>query len=420
MKNRMSRCAALIGSLLSLSSFAQVCQEVSLYSNGEAGKMEQAGMTFPEAPEWSANWGVMEGLTPPYIRWSGMKNRAGDWTGNLSLSNLPVTVRGGNLSFKVRVTQNAKFGIWLVSQSGSGMVKRFDLDANRTYGLEVPVSELAGAEQVSVKNVGVGLFGVPANQYTTLFVDDISFSCALSGNEAETAYVDGIDSVEYVYSDISPERPSRSGKFILSPAPVTSHFYTEAERRAISDSTDALIVVSEQEHLQMVRSIGPESRTPQESRDLWFRNMYFVDRNRLRDSVIANPKGLFYEAGSFSAAMEKQAMPLLLGNVDYAYRECGDTACATHLLKKARFLGAGLPSADINGSVLKVYYDPYFVSTNRRTLPTVEIYVAGNWQRLEPKSEMLLEMDAAGVQQIRLRLSEGGVTVNQNLFVEVK
>lgn len=418
MHNRMSRCAALIGTVLSLSGFAQVCQEVSLYGNGEAGKMEQAGMTFPEAPEWSANWGVMEGLTPPYIRWSGMKNRAGDWTGTLSFSKLPLTVQGGHLSFKVRATQKAKFGLWVVENSGSGIVKQFDLDANRTYSLKVPVNELAGKNEVSLQKVGVGLFGVPANQYTTLFVDDVSLDCAVSGTG--NAPAGGIDSVEYVYSDISPEKPERIGKFIGTPAPETSHFYTEAERRAISDSTDALIVVSEQEHLQMVRSIGPESRTPQESRDLWFRNMYFVDRNRLRDSVIANPKGLFYEAGSFSAAMEKQAMPLLLGNVDYAYRECGDTACATHLLKKARFLGAGLPSADINGSVLKVYYDPYFVSTNRRTLPTVEIYVAGNWQRLEPKSEMLLEMDAAGVQQIRLRLSEGGVTVNQNLFVEVK
>ena len=57
MKSRMSRCAALIGTVLSLSSFAQVCNDVSLYKNGEAGKMETAGMTFPESPEWSANWG---------------------------------------------------------------------------------------------------------------------------------------------------------------------------------------------------------------------------------------------------------------------------------------------------------------------------------------------------------------------------
>ena len=53
MKNRMSRCAALIGTVLSLSGFAQVCNDVSLYKNGEAGKMENK--SFPEAPEWIAN-----------------------------------------------------------------------------------------------------------------------------------------------------------------------------------------------------------------------------------------------------------------------------------------------------------------------------------------------------------------------------
>ena len=77
--NRITRCAALVGTVLSLSSFAQVCNEVSLYKNGEAGKMETS--TFPEAPEWSANWGEMEALTPPYIRWSGVKDKAEDWTG---------------------------------------------------------------------------------------------------------------------------------------------------------------------------------------------------------------------------------------------------------------------------------------------------------------------------------------------------
>ena len=93
--NRITRCAALVGTVLSLSSYAQVCNEVSLYKNGESGKMVQS--TFPEAPEWNANWGELsqggtEALTPPYIRWSGMKDMAGDWTGLLSLSNLPVSV----------------------------------------------------------------------------------------------------------------------------------------------------------------------------------------------------------------------------------------------------------------------------------------------------------------------------------------
>jgi hypothetical protein len=46
--------------------------------------------------------------------------------------------------------------------------------------------------------------------------------------------------------------------------------------------------------------------------------------------------------------------------------------------------------------------------------------VKNKWQTLEPKSEMLLEFESAGEQSVKVRLSEGGVTINQTLFVEVK
>ena len=160
--------------------------------------------------------------------------------------------------------------------------------------------------------------------------------------------------------------------------------------------------------------------TPQKSRNGWFRNMYFVDRNRLRDSVIANPKGLFYEANERAAERDNREMPLLIGNVDYVYRVCSDSACNSSQMMNARILQAGLPSASVRGSMLKIFYDPYFICTNRNSLPTVEVYTKNKWQILEPKSEMLIEFSSAGVQSIKVRLSEGGVTINQTLFVEVK
>jgi hypothetical protein len=83
-------------------------------------------------------------------------------------------------------------------------------------------------------------------------------------------------------------------------------------------------------------------------------------------------------------------------------------------------LQAALPSASVKGSKLKVFYDPYFVSTNRNSLPRVDIYANKKWQTLEPKSEMLLEFESAGVQSVNIRLSEGGVNINQTLYVEVK
>ena len=415
MKNRMSRCAALIGTVLSLSGFAQVCNDVSLYKNGEAGKMETTSMTFPEAPEWSANWGELEALAPPYIRWSGMKDKAGDWTGLLSLNKLPVTVQSGNVAFKVRATQKSKFGIWLVGDFGNSGVKFFNLDANKTYSLKVPVAELVGNSAKTIEKIGIGLFDVPAYQYTTLFVDDVSFTCAVSGNSSTAEPQNG-----FPYSDLDPKSPRREGKFISTPAPMTSAAYSEEKRLKIADSTRADFVLSESEHYQIQKFPNRTDLTPQKSRDGWFDNMYFIDRNRLRDSVIANPKGLFYEANEAAAGTDNREMPLLIGNVDYAYRACNDSVCKSVQMLNARILQVGLPSASVRGSRLKIFYDPYFVCTNRSTLPKVEINAKNKWQTLEPKSEMLLEFESAGVQSVKVRLSEGGVSINQTLFVEVK
>ena len=424
MKSRMSRCAALIGTVLSLSSFAQVCNDVSLYKNGEAGKMETVGMTFPEAPEWSANWGEfqqggnvpgeMEALTPPYIRWSGMKDKAGDWTGMLVLNKMPVTVQGGNLTLKVRTTQKGKLGIWLAGTFGNSAAKFFDLEANKTYSLKVPVEDLVGGTAKTVEKIGIGLFDVPARQYTTLLVDDVSFSCATSGQ------ISSGEEERYPYSDLNPKASHRDGKFLETPTAMTSAAYSEEMRRKMAASTQADFVLSEIEHRQIESFTGRTDLTPQKSRNGWFRNMYLVDRNRLRDSVIANPKGLFYEAGEAAAEMDKREMPLLIGNVDYAYRMCNDSACNNAQLVNARILQAGLPSASVNGSQLKIFYDPYFVSTNRDVLPRVEIFANKKWQTLEPKSELVVEFESAGVQPINIRLSEGGVNINQTLYVEVK
>ena len=417
MKSRMSRCAALMGTVLSLSSYAQVCQEISLDTNGESGKMETAGMTFPEAPEWSANWGEMEALTPPYIRWSGMKDKAGDWTGALSLDKLPATVQGGNLSLKVRVTQKAKFGVWLAGNFGNSGVSFYNLEPNRTYSLTAPVESLLGQGKVRVEKVGVGLFDVPAHQYTTMFVDDIAFSCGISdGGNADAPNAE----YAYPFSDISPEKSARVPKFMESKVSETTAEYSAEDRSKLRNLTNAMFVLSEEEHHQIEAFVHKENLIAQESRKGWFRSMFFVERNRLKDSSIANPKALFYEAEIYAAGTDNRAMPLLLGNVDYAYRVCADTACETSQLKNSRVLLAGLPSENVGGSRLKLFYDPYFVSTNRKTLPKVEIWSGNQWKVLEPKSEMELEFESAGLQKIRLKLTEGGLTVNQNIFVEVK
>ena len=202
--------------------------------------------------------------------------------------------------------------------------------------------------------------------------------------------------------------------------PATTPAYAEEARVKIKDSTQMNFVINNDEFERISNFVNAETLTPQQSRDGWFRSMYFVERNRLKDSLIANPKSLYYEASSFAASTDNQLTPLLIGNVDFAYRACADTSCKKTTILNSRALLAGLPFAWVNGTRLKVFYDPYFVSTNRKTLPKIEIFTAGQWNTLKENSSLDLEFESAGIQKIKVRLTEGGLTVNQTLFVEVR
>ncbi len=421
MNRWMSRCAALIGTVLSLSSFAQVCQETTLYRNGENGKLEQMGNSFPEFPEWKADWGEMNGLMPPYIRLSGMKNDAGDWTGLLNFEALPLKIQGGFLKTKVRSTQNARLGLWLKGSFGTSQIYFKSLVANQTEILEIPLKNLVGENTVLVENVGLGLFDVAAYQYTTLFVDDVVLTCGLS-EQSSSDLISGntLSTREYVYENLDAASPRRRGKFtdvFISPVYAA---YTAEQRKKLLDSTSSLIVIDDVEHQQIKTFMETSNMDPQRSRKGWFRNMYFLARGSLKDSVFANPKALLHEAELFSAEEEHKAMPILVANVDYSYRACADSSCEEKKIKPSRLLQVGLPTAKVNSSRIKIYYDPYFVATNRKDLPILQVNVNKTWKALTPKSEMELEFESAGVQKIEVKVSEGGLDVKQNLFVEVQ
>lgn len=417
MKSRITRCAALVGIVLSLSSFAQDCQEISLYKNGENGTMVESTRTFPEAPEWKTNWGEMDGMVPPYIRLSGMKDKTSDWTGNLTFETLPKNVRGV-LKLKVRSTQSSKFGVWVSGSFGTSQIHFQNLEANKTTPIQVDVSSLIGVAEGSVNKVSVGLFDVPAYQYTTLFMDDIAFSC--SGEAATPAQSSVPHEGAYAYDLGGFDKASREGKFLKGIVRETSAAYDSVERKHLKDSTDMDFVLSEEEHRQIVSWVNASTLTAEKSHRGWFRNMFFVERNRLRDSVIANPKFLFYEAKTFAAGVENQELPVLIGNVDYGYRVCADSACSKKTILKSRVLQAGLPTVSVGSSMVRLHYDPYFVSTNRKSLPQLEIYANQMWNALLPGESLLVEFESAGLQKVQVRLAEGGLTVKQNLFVEVK
>lgn len=427
-KNRMLKRIVSIGAFLAVAANAQVCKEALLY-NGPSTQAKMENSSFPEMPEWNANWGYMDGLNPPYIRFSGMKNVTADWTGALVFQSLPKTVNGGTMRMKVRSTQNVKFGTWLSGKSGTGNVVFNSLPANVTKVIEIPIEQLLGVKENVIEKIWIGLFGVPQYQYETLFIDEVSLSCSVEsspGNaptiEPSGAFVeineDILDSLIVKMPAVELGSAVRPSYFVSSVSKEPSAAYNPDERRLLRNMTNKKFVVNLLEHSAIQNSLQKEV-SAKTSRELWYRNLFLVDSRRLEDSVIANPKAVFNEAVSMSAAYDYKVMPLLIANVDYAFSYCSDTTCTKNMYGESRLLQAGLPSSYVYGSKLKVIIDPYFVVTQKKKMPVVQLCTASKCK--SPVNGIIdLEFESAGVQKIRVNMNEGGKVVEQYLFVEVK
>lgn len=415
--DRMLSGIVFLGAVIASAGHAGECKDIALYSDGNSvGRVVESN--FPESPEWNTNWGNLDGMNPPYIRWSGMRNVRGDWTALLSFASLPATVEGGSVQLKVRATQNAKFGIWLAGSFGKSAVYYVDIPANATKFIDVPLSKLAVNGKVNVEKMGIGLFNVPEYQYTTLFVDDVYLTCGkTSTNVAETA---ADEEVGYEFTNVDSHDSHRENRFLPRQEPEFTAAYVDHKRDSIVKITDANFVMSEWEHQKIVRKVNAVSMTPKESKMAWYDNLYSVLRNRVREGVVANPKNLFFEAEAIAAEADYTFMPLLVANMDYAYEVCTDTSCTAHSFKKARLLQAGIPSSFVRGSKLALAYDPFFLTTTEQNMPKVSVCVNGKCSSIAPKEIVQLEFSSAGMQKINVKLTDGNLTVNQNLFVEVK
>ena len=424
---RMFKGIALMGALLALNGFADECKGVALYSDGsDNGQMLETGRTFPESPEWKANWGYLDRMEPPYIRLSGMKNVQDDWKGVLSFPKLPLHVGGGNLHLKVRATQNVKFGVWLKGDFGTSNVHYVDLAANSTRTLDVPLSSFGVAGGVSVANIGVGLFHVPQYQYTTLFIDDVSFSCVGNVSGASSSSVGSSSSASnggllgYEFSNVEAWSEVRDARFLPNVESEFSAAYSQHERDSLISKTNENFVVGELEHLKIVNTVGAAEMSAKKSRMSWYDNLYSIVRNRLRENVVANPKQLYFEAEAIAAESDYAVIPLLVADLDYAYSACADSLCSTTQIMNAHLLAAGLPTSFVKNSKINLLLDPYFIVTKQRELPSVSICLSGQCSSLKPKESLELEFPSAGVQKIVVKLKNGGRNVEQNLFVEVK
>jgi len=427
MKNRMCKGIALMGALFALNGFADECKDVVLYSNGnDNGQMVESGMTFPELPEWKTNWGNLDGMEPPYIRLSGMKNLQDDWKGLLSFQSLPQHVDGGVLRLKVHATQNASFGVWLVNSSGKSNVHYVGLTANRTQSLEIPLVNLGVTGAVDVMNVGVGLFHVPQYQYTTLFIDDVGFSCvknsigSSSSAMSSSSFGANGDSLGYEFSNVESWSEKRDARYLPSLESNFTAAYSEQQRDSLLLRTNSDFVVDELEHLKIVNTVRATDVSPKKSRMSWYDNLYSVVRNRLRENAVANPKQLYFEAEAIAAISDYTVIPLLVADLDYAYSACADSLCSSVQIVNAHLLEAGLPTSFVRGSKVSILLDPYFVVTKQRSLPSISVCVSGKCETLPMKGRLDLEFPSVGKQKIVVKMNRGGQTVEQNLFVEVK
>lgn len=426
MKSRLFKTIALTGVSLVMASHAQVCESAVLYNgNNTTGQMQEQGRTFPESPEWNANWGDFENMKSPYIRLSGQKSTAGDWKGALTFGTKPATVLGGNLSMSVRSTQNVKFGVWIESDNGVGKTFLTDIAANTTQKLNIPVSEIAPSAPFEFKKLWIGLFDVKSYQYTSLFVDDIALSCTGKASPATqggtTQTTESTPSAQsYVFSGATANSAEQIVMWGDEPLPQTSAHYADTKRQDLLRTSSTNFVLNEAEHKQILAYLQNDSLTLEQVRNGWYKSLYLVDRNRLKDNVVANPKQIVLNARNTAAAFEMHTIPLLIANLDYSYAVCKDSLCNSTSLKNYHLLASGLPTSYTTSSKATFVYDPIFVATTRNNLPSVEICTTAKCQALAANSQVELEFPSAGIQKIRVKLNDGTTSIQQTFSLEVK
>ena len=425
MTNRMFKKIAMACAAMAVFGYSQSCKKVTLYSGSEEGSMEESTRTFPEQPEWKANWGNFGKMVPPYIRLSGQKASKGDWTGAL-LFPTDVNVAGGTLSMDVRATQGVKFGVWIGTR-GEGKTFYKNLAPNETYSLEIPVAQLGVQAPFTLDKINIGLFGMGAYQYTTLFVDNIAVSCAAgaggtaAGSTAasSTGTTQAAAVTDFIVGG-EASSPTRPQLWDGEPMPQTSLRYTPEEQDSLRQRTQAAFALEWEDHDRILRFLQNDTLSPKESREGWYKALYLVTNHRLRDSVIANPKQLFADANGIAAMNEMRSFPLLVANLDYSYSTCTDTLCNSTVIEDYRLLAAGFPTSYTRGSKIRITYDPFFVTTDKHDLPSIEICTGSTCKQVEPGKATDIEFTSAGIQKLVVKLAYGATKVQQTLSLEVR
>ena len=424
MLNRVFNCVWITCIALAASIYAAECKSISIYSptNPTIGSITSS--TFPEPPEWLTNWGIQGQMVPPYIRFSGQHNQLKTWESALSFPQLPLKVQGGYLELQVHASNQVLFNIALIENGVAGPKQSYKLSPNQTKQLKIPLSALSSKESLVIEGISIGLSQVPAYQYNTLFLVNISFSCAESTPEKPTTNEAEL-SFEFSFTETEAKKAERI-IYDLESAPIGYALkkHSDSAQLVLKGMSISQVILTEKEHLILQKLVSEPSSSPKQSWKNWNQSLYYISQNRLSDSLFANPKTLFRQANEIAASYNYEVIPLLIGSFNYDYSVCeaenSESVCIKEHLENAQLLVAGLASSFAYRSNVELILDPYFITTNQNTIPEVEVLIKKEWKSIKPKSRLSLSFDSLGEQSISIRLRYGSKIVENTLLLEVR
>jgi len=422
--------------VLALQTWGATCATKILYqgADDEVGAMDEATRTWPEAPEFKANWGDQgNGMLPPYFRLSGSINSTKNWTGAMNFGTLPATMEGGSLSFQIKATNAAvNLTYWVSNGNGSSTKIHQSIAANTVTQASASIAELGISAGFSVERLWLQLDQVPAGQYSHVLFDNITLSCAGSttssttGTEAEIVVGDTVDHLLdqvalYPLVQINPQLPAR---IVADSSSITSYAMPLHKGDSLGAIWNAMsptgIVLWGDVSASLLAARSTPPIDPQTSITLWRENLFTLAQGALRDSLFANPRELYSQG--FRAAMQSEfrVLPLLIADLDYDEAYCDTTPdCSTISLMPNRFVQIALPETEIPALTFAIVYDPYFVTTNHTALGSIQVSMAGKTQTLQPGDYMQLTIPSAETQIVTFRYTQGGKVFTNQIRVEV-